>query len=533
MSLKKKIALSFFISASFIVVLVVFGYISFLNIRKEIHSLELSDTIRSKSLQLRRHEKNFFLYKDPKELENVHAYVKELSDLLRQSNPVDKSDKLASLGKMIDEYGRRFGRIETLVGDFQKRFDGLKTSRQQHSTFFPLIESTILERPLLNAEILTTAFQLGPDDPIIGLLHELAGEINALRKNGEDILVFSKDLDAAARERVESHIRSLQTVTFVLFPLFVWVGLMAQFAIIQSIVRRLRILTQAIEKTGKGDFSSLSIPQEQDEIGVLINAFNKMEYDLTTRDTEIGRKNEDLLRSRKLASIGILASGVAHELNNPLNNIHISAQIMEKEMGEDCPAPVKEIVGDIMGQTRRMKQIVGDLLEFARGREPHLRDIELKELIMGGYKLVSTHMDTSAIHLAIDVEPQGLTIEVDPEQMERVFINLFSNAVQAMSGSGDLGVKAPREAGFVKIEISDTGKGMPRDQVEKIFEPFYTTRDKGTGLGLAIILNIITKHNGKIDVESEIGKGTTFTITLPVNRISVKEGKAGTPQDLL
>lgn len=518
MSLRKKIALGFFISASFIAVLVVFGYISFLEIRKEIHSLELSDSIRSKSLQLRRHEKNYFLYKDIKEVENVHGYLRELSDLLYRNSLFDKSGKLLSLRNMVDEYGKRFGRIEILVQTFQKRFDGLKVSHQQYTTFFPLIEATLLESPLVNADILRTAFLLQSGDPIVKILHELNGEINALRKNGEDILIVSKDLDAAARERVERHIGSLQRVTFILFPLFFLVGLIAQFAIIQSIVRRLRILTLAIEKTGHGDFSSLSLPQEEDEVGALIKAFNKMEYDLTERDKELGRKNEELLRSRKLVSIGILASGVAHELNNPLNNIYISAQIMEKEMGDSCPPPVKEIVNDIVGQTRRMKQIVGDLLEFARGREPHIREVEIEEIIMAAYKLVSTNTDTSGIRLLIGVEPRNLMVEVDPEQMERVFINLFTNAIEAMSGAGDLDIKARKEDEVIRIEISDTGKGMSQDKVEKIFEPFYTTRDKGTGLGLAIIFNIIKKHGGSIDAVSEVGKGTTFAITLPVRK---------------
>ncbi len=518
MSLKKKIALGFFISASIIAVLVVFGYTSFLEIRKEIRSLEFSDTIRSKSLQLRRHEKNFFLYRDDREIETVYSYLRELSGILRRNNLADRSGELASFRKMIDEYGTRFARIQVLVRDFQKRFDSIKVAHQQYSTFFPLIESTLLERPLVNAEVLRTASLLRADDPLVKILHELDGEINALRRTGEDILIVSKNLDATARERAEKHITSLQTMTFILFPLFFLVGLIAQFVIIQSIVRRLRTLTLAIEKTGKGDFSSLSAPQGHDEIGMLVNAFNKMEHDLTERDRELTKKSEELLSSRKLASIGILASGVAHELNNPLNNIHISAQIMNRELGDNCPDPVKEILNDIAGQTRRMKQIVGDLLEFARGKEPVLREVEIAELIMGAYKLVSTAADTSNIRITIDIEPRDLTIQADPEQMERVFINLFENAVDAMSGSGDLGVRVRRKGDSVETEISDTGRGMPPDKVEKIFEPFYTTRDEGTGLGLAIIFNIVRKHGGEISVKSEVGKGTVFAITLPVRK---------------
>ena len=117
----------------------------------------------------------------------------------------------------------------------------------------------------------------------------------------------------------------------------------------------------------------------------------------------------------------------------------------------------------------------------------------------------------------LDSDPAGVVLPADPEQMEQVFINLFTNAVEAMSGRGELRVQAKTPGDSVTIRVSDTGKGMPKDAVEKIFEPFYTTKDKGTGLGLAIVFNIIRKHYGEIGVESEEGKGTTFTITLPKN----------------
>jgi signal transduction histidine kinase len=115
----------------------------------------------------------------------------------------------------------------------------------------------------------------------------------------------------------------------------------------------------------------------------------------------------------------------------------------------------------------------------------------------------------------LDSDPQGVLICADPEQIERVFINLFNNAVDAMTGEGDLIVKIDQDKESVEISVSDSGKGMPVETAEKIFEPFFTTKDKGTGLGLAIVFNIIDKHDGKMSIESKEGKGTTFTITLP------------------
>lgn len=519
MSLKKKIIIGFLISSVIIVILAISAYVIFLEIRKEIRYLELSDTVRSRTLQLRRHEKNFILYGDSKESERFHAYLEELDVTLKQAVPVYKTKSLLTLHTKIEEYGRRFGHIEDIVRKFHGEFDGLKSSYPKYALFFPLVESTFLERPMVNAELLKKIFLLAPDNKLIMGLSELDAETSALRKNGEEILNLSNDLDKSAREKVENSISLLQAEVLVLFPLFLVVGIGTLFMIGHSVVSRLKILTNAVAKAGKGDFSSLEVPEKRDEVGILMTTFNKMENDLMTRDVELARKNDELHRARKLASIGTLASGVAHELNNPLNNIYLSAQILEKETQESNNPIVKEIVGDIVGQTIRVKGIVGDLLEFARGREPNRKEIEMNELIRKAYKLVSMTADTDRVNFTLNTDPGSIIIDADPEQLERVFINLFSNAVDAMSGAGDLAVTVSRNGeAYIKIKVSDTGKGMPGDALEKVFEPFYSTKDKGTGLGLAIAFNIIKRHGGKISAESEEDRGTVFTIILPARR---------------
>jgi signal transduction histidine kinase len=163
----------------------------------------------------------------------------------------------------------------------------------------------------------------------------------------------------------------------------------------------------------------------------------------------------------------------------------------------------------------RVKKIVGDLLEFARGREPHMRPLELRRLIQGAYQHVGNSVDTGKIRFNMELHPAEVVMEGDLEQLEQVFINLFANAIDAMSGEGDLRVLVDESAEEIVVRVSDTGKGMSAETLEKIFEPFYTTKDKGTGLGLAIVFNIVQKHNGKIEVESGVEKGTTFRIVLP------------------
>jgi two-component system NtrC family sensor kinase len=515
MSLKKKIILSFLISSMIIAVLAISAYINFLGIRKEIRYLELSDTVRSKSLLLRRHEKNFLLYGDSKESNNVHLYLLDLKTTLAHTSPAYKTDSVIKLQTKVEEYNQRFNSIEKLKWDFEAEFNGLKQRYSQYASFFRLIESTFLERPLVNADLIEKLFSKGGVERLIGVLKQLDAELSALRKNGEEILIISTDLDKSARDKVDSTIRLSQTAVLVLFPMFLAVGLAALFMISQSAVKRLKILTGAIEKAGKGDFSSLSVPTEQDEVGILIKSFNKMERDLIARDQEIDKKNEELLHSRKLASIGTLASGVAHELNNPLNNIYLAAQILSKEIGHEiCPPKIKETVGDIFSQTLRVKRIVNDLLEFSREKPPELRATNIAAIIENVISQMKSSGEMAEIDYTLDA-PGVVEIDADRHLLEQVFINLLGNASDAMDGKGLLTISLSEAGPTAVIKISDTGKGILPKDVSRIFDPFFTTKEKGTGLGLAIVYNIIEKHKGKIEVTSEPYKGTTFMITLP------------------
>lgn len=517
MSLKKKIAISFFISAAIIAILAVFEYVTFVEIKKEIRYLEVTDTISRKSLQLRRHEKNYFLY-SPQQAEaesaSVHAYLEELKGLLEY--PEMAKANTAAYRNSIAEYGQRFSRIESSAARLTALFEKTKSAKRQSPRFLSLVESTFLEQPLKAADFINEAFVVSAHHPLITGLRELDTNIAVLRKNGEAIVVISKDLDKAARERVETMIRVSQIAILIIFPLFLAVGVGTLFFISTSVVGRLRLLISVVETTGRGSYPHVDVPSGKwgnDEVGVLIRKFDLMEDQLAVSAVEIDRKNKELIHVKKLAAIGTLAAGVAHELNNPLNNIHLSAQVLAREAGAHNSPVLHEAVADIMGQTVRVKRIVGELLEFARGREPRLRTIDLTDVIERVYNKLT--VDTTAVHFTLDAEPVGVVLAADLEQMEQVFINLFTNAVEAMPGGGNLSVKARTTGDVVTILVSDSGKGVPKDSLDKVFEPFFTTKDKGTGLGLAIVFNIIRKHYGEISVTSGEEKGTTFTITLP------------------
>jgi signal transduction histidine kinase len=519
MSLKKKIAFSLLISVFIISILVIFEYINFIKIKREIRHLEVTDIIRSKAFEIRRHEKNFFLYplKAKGESEAVHRYLHELNTILNGSILIDTSGKLSHLKICIKEYEQRFAKIESNAVNVSREFDSIKTSFTKNNKFFPLIQSSLIEYPLQGIEFLKDLYYTPPDNRLIIELKELDTQTNALRKNGENIILISEELDRIARDNVEKTIYKSKIAIIIFFPLFIITGIGIIFFFNKDVVNRLKILIDVVEKTGRGHFTHLVLEQKQskDEVGILIQKFNELEEELAQRDAEIERKNKELLQSQKLAAIGTLASGVAHELNNPLNNIYVSTQVLAKEIADNSPSELKEIVKDIRGQTLRVKRIVADLLEFARGKEPEFRKIDLNNLIISAYNLLSKSINMEKIAFVLNSEPNGIFICVDYEQMERVFINLFNNAIEAMSGEGKLIVEITTDKNFVKIKVTDSGKGMTPEDVEKAFEPFFSKKDKGIGLGLAIVFNIIKKHNGEITIESLEGKGTTFTITLP------------------
>lgn len=513
MSLQKKIILSFLVSAFIIVLLSAFLYINFVEIKKETVFLELTDTIRSKSLQLRRHEKNYFLYAPEKatdESSAIYQYLKELDDTLGSIQP-SAMDRTVSLKTLVREYREQFGNIERLVNTISDESERMKNSSPAYSKVSRLIESNFLGKPLEDVTYLQEVFSLRSDHTLISCLNELDTEINGLRKTGESILTSSKELDKTAREKVDGFINLSRIAILVFSPLFLVVGFGTILFIISSVVTRLRLITDIVEKTGKGDFAHVSGPAHTwgtDEVGQLIRKFNDMEKQLAHREKE-------LFQSKKLAAIGTLAAGVAHELNNPLNNIYTTAQRLKKKTSEEIPLFINKGLDDIFGETMRVKSIVGDLLEFARGREPHLMAVELRSLMSAAFARAGSTIDTAKVRFRMELHPEEIVLYADPEQLEQVFINLFTNAVDAISGEGDLTIRAEEEDHLVRVWVSDAGKGMSRETLDKIFEPFYTTKDKGTGLGLAIVFNIIQKHHGEIKVESEEGRGTTFIITLP------------------
>lgn len=277
-----------------------------------------------------------------------------------------------------------------------------------------------------------------------------------------------------------------------------------------SISRPLTGLAEATEKVADGDWSVRVPVQGYQEIRSLAESFNMMVE--TLKETQ-----EQLIQKEKLASVGQLAAGVAHEINNPLGSVLLYADILHKETPEEDEQQRADLQM-IINEATRCKIIVNDLLNFSRQNEVLAQETDVNSML----RELATEMSKQAlfhdIEIVTDLDQNLGTIQADPLQLHQLFLNLMTNAAEAMPEGGELTLrtrKGPAD-GFITAVIQDTGAGITEQNMKKLFTPFFTTKPigKGTGLGLAIVYGIVKMHRGQINVESELGRGSTFTITL-------------------
>jgi PAS domain S-box-containing protein len=239
--------------------------------------------------------------------------------------------------------------------------------------------------------------------------------------------------------------------------------------------------------------------------------------------TNVFKIQEEILRMDRLVSLGKLSSGIAHELRNPLAGIKTTAQALSEEMSKDDSR--REYLNRITKEIDRLNELLKTFFSFAKPQKLNLIDCSVKDVINEIIPFLLKEIADQGVRFVETYHPQLPKIKVDKNQMYQVFLNLFLNAIQAMPNGGELKIEVNPTVSysqdgpsqnFIKIVISDTGKGIPPNIVHRIFDPFFTTKPKGIGLGLSITYQIIKKHGGTIKVESKLEKGTSFIINLPV-----------------
>ena len=235
------------------------------------------------------------------------------------------------------------------------------------------------------------------------------------------------------------------------------------------------------------------------------------EVDNTTKDLE--DVQEKLIRSERLAAVGELASGVGHELRNPLNVIRNCAYLLNMSLNEKGDEEALNTIEVLDKQIDAANKIVTDLMDFTRIKPPSLHMTDLNSLIKESLSYVTVPEE---VKVNSKLNGNSYKVRIDAEQIGRVFTNIVTNACQSMSGKGELDIKTDTDDSFVRVSFKDSGCGIPEENIDKIFEPLFTTKPKGIGLGLAISKRLIEQNGGKIDVVSKVGKGTTFNIDLPL-----------------
>jgi len=319
-------------------------------------------------------------------------------------------------------------------------------------------------------------------------------------------------LYVGARESVFLHLVNNFNRRMVLIALvcILLAGVIA-LPIARVVLRPIDDLVRATERIAEGDMSVRVDARGNGELDVLGRSFNHMVETLN-------RTQEELLNKEKLASMGQLAAGVAHEINNPLGSILLFADTLHREAaGNDRQ---REDLKMIVQETLRCKKIVSDLLNFAREQDVLAQESDVNDIVQQAINSVSHQPSFAQVQIVRNFDSELPRIQADPSQLVQVFVNLLNNSAEAMPEGGTITLETRRmdHQQSVEIAVTDTGGGIPEQNLGKLFNPFFTTKPlgKGTGLGLSIVYGIIKMHRGQISVKSQLGTGTTFTITLPV-----------------
>ena len=282
-------------------------------------------------------------------------------------------------------------------------------------------------------------------------------------------------------------------------------------------------LQQKIAQLGGGDLGvSVSFSRRNDEISDLGRNFNQMVEQLRESRIEIERLHRtQMSRAEHLATLGEMATGLAHEIRNPLAGIAGVIEII----GRDLPttSPARSVVKDVRQEIARINHIVTDLLQTARPHPPQVRKSDLNTTVEHAVMLGRQQALAKSIEIALHKDPSLPEVEHDSDQIHQLLLNLLLNALQAIDSSGTITVTLKSQGTTAVVEVADNGRGIHAEDLPHIFRPFYTTKGDGTGLGLSLARRIVEDHQGRIDVTSAIGDGTTFSVILPLRRGTVPD----------
>jgi two-component system, NtrC family, sensor kinase len=469
LSLKHKIYLSLTLYIFSIVVLGCLSFYDLVRIGGRVNLLADFDQLTNMILEVRRFEKNYLLYLNDGDLAEARKYI---------TNARVSIDNLMESGERNNALLSR-----------------LQVTLEEYCMVLDTVASTIS-----NSRIHSTK------------------NVEALRNAGKRMVDLAETMGKQEKRAIRNrlHMLKMQLTASVVCALLL--GFIGTYVLFGKMFRAMDVIVDATRKIGRGQFDPLPEMGAQQETQRIINAFNQM-----TRELEL--RQEQLVQARKLSSLGTLTAGIAHQLNNPLNNISTSSQLALEELEDNDIAFTRKMLANIEQESARAKEIVQGLLEFARERSFSPTRVNLAGLVKKTLRLVSSQVPPG-IDIMTDI-PEDLELTLDKQRMQEALLNLIINATQAMPlergsrGRISIIARPPKEKGFgyASITISDTGVGISKENLKHVFDPFFTTKEErvGTGLGLSIVYGIVEKHGGSISMDSEEGQGTDITIRLPVD----------------
>jgi two-component system, NtrC family, sensor kinase len=332
-----------------------------------------------------------------------------------------------------------------------------------------------------------------------------------LRRSGAELV--SDAADAVDQERLSFHtwLRTSKIIAISALAIIMLLEMYIVTFIARQIFMPFNRFESYMRRIAAGDFSPVRpVKKFQDEFTDLAVAINRMLKEIQDRGNQ-------LVESRKMAAVGTLTAGIAHEINNPLNNISLTTEALIDDFGQWSDEEKLDMLKDIFSQVERAGATVANLLDFTHRDQSSFKTVAVADVLASTAALLQNEMLLGHIDLEITAADNLPQVKGNHQNLQQVFLNLFLNAMEAMPDGGVLKVHSSREDRFVRIDVSDTGQGIPEELRDRIFDPFFTTKEvgKGTGLGLSVSFGIIAKHHGSITVDSQPGRGSTFTVRLP------------------
>jgi signal transduction histidine kinase len=465
-SIRTRLIIAFSVIFALCAIITIWSIITIAQVMDKIQFLETSDNYKAEIQEARRFEKNYLLYGT--NLDDAEMHLQKAEKILKENEEtiekiIGKAD-FNTMNKHLSDYHNLLTKIGSAQNEDEKK----------------VIES-------------------------------------ALRDHGSQMIETALNFEKKERESVNQMLALTYRIPFVFLILLLLSIIFVVSFLARQLLGTLARFMQYTERIGEGDFSPIPPHRKyRDEFSQLRMAFNKM-------IKEIDERERIMVESHKLRAVGTLVAGVAHELNNPLNNTMLTAAMLQEDFSNMKDDEKLEMVKDIINETERSQKIVRNLLDFAREGEAKLITLDLNEIVEGSVKLVANQIKLSQITLIKNFATNLAPIYGSIQMLQQVFINLILNAVEVLPKKGTITINTykSKEEDYEVVEISDNGPGIPEHILPRIFDPFFTTKSKrkGTGLGLSVSKGIINKLGGYIKAESEQGSGASFKIFLPTTNI--------------